>query len=322
MEKQEHIVPINYVESAPDLEPLWGNWIFRDSVVIQAGEPGISKTTFNYSLAKAIVDNKEFLGVKPTAPNLKVLYLDWESSDSLIKSRMRVMGYPENVDSFYKCNENEATLAQVEQYIKDTKFKFDILFIDPIRMAFAMRDENDNAEASRQAKYLRKLASRYKCAVIAVHHSSKSEQLGTRKASGAYARTSLADITMNFELLGEGWPTNIFKLYIPKNRLIDDRFELFIQKEDEGRKFKVVPPPLGYSMNKEYEDATALYTSQAKILGILSSYVSKSPKDILGELGNAISRRQVHYNLNILMALGLVCCPTYGEYRKVNERKV
>lgn len=309
------------MESAPDLQPLWGNWLFRDSVVIQAGDPGISKTTFNYSLAKAIVDDKEFLGVRPNMPGLKVLYLDWESSDSLIKSRMRVMGYPENVDCFYKCNENEATLSDIEEYIKDLDWKFDILFIDPIRMAFSMRDENDNAEASRQAKYFRKLSSRYKCAVVAVHHSSKADMTGTRKASGAFARTSLADITMNFENLGEGWPTDIFKLYIPKNRLIDDHFELFIQKEDEGRKFKVVLPPLGYSSSKEYEDATELFNAQQKIFHVLNPFKAKSPADILDEIGHCIERKQCHRHLNTLMALGKIYSPSRGQYMHTNNKE-
>lgn len=309
------------MESAPDLQPLWGNWIFRDSVVIQAGDPGISKTTFNYSLAKAIVDDEEFLGVRPIVPNLKVLYLDWESSDSLIKSRMRVMGYPKNVESFYKCNENEATLSEIEGYIKELNWQFDILFIDPIRMAFTMRDENDNAEASRQAKYFRKLSSRYKCAVIAVHHSSKADMAGTRKASGAFARTSLADITMNFENLGEGWPTDIFKLYIPKNRLIDDHFELFIQKEDEGRKFKVVPPPLGYSSgSKEYEDATQLFNAQQKIFSVLNPFKAKSPADILDDIGHCVERKQIHRHLNTLMALGKIYSPSHGKYLHTNNK--
>jgi len=314
------IEPIDRVESAADLQPLWGNWIFRDSVILQAGEPGISKTTFNYSLAKAIVDNREFLEVKPTEPHLRVLMLDWESSPSLIKSRMRSMGYPKNCENFFVYHDPRFTLYELEPYIESLNIRPDVIFIDPLRYAFGMRDENDNAEASRQAKFLRTISTKHQCAVIVVHHSSKGELEGWKKASGASARTSLADIAMNFDTLDSETLTakdtkDIFILSIPKNRLIDDKFTAFIRKDE--KRFEIVGPPPGYNPNGDYSPSLRQYSTQRRVAKALNLYLPQSPHQIHQLLGGdpVVSIRTIYNTLNHLMALGQAERVEYGKYR-------
>lgn len=318
---EEHairIVPISEMEKAADLEPLWGNWIFRNCVVLQAGEPGIKKTTYNYSFAKAIVDNEPFLEVKPTESGMTILMLDWESSDSLIKSRMRSMGYPKHCDHFLLYNDPRFTLQDIEGYVEKLGIRPDIIFVDPIRYAFAMRDENDNAEASRQAKFLRGIATKYHCAVIIVHHSSKAEMSGWKKASGASARTSLSDISMNFDGLGEGYDSSIFRLSIPKNRLIDDHFIAFIEgKSYEGYKgFKIVEPPLGYTISGDYEPSLRQYNSQQWVELMLNPYAPKSAQQIHQELGEHMTIQAVYNHLSHLLTLGKAERTSYGKYIK------
>jgi len=318
------------VEMASDLEPLWGNWVFRGSVILQAGEPGISKTTYNYSFSKAIVDNSPFLGVKPAQKNLKILMVDWESSDSLIKSRMRSMGYPRNYHNFFYCNHSSVTIIELEPYIDSMEIRPDIIFLDPLRYAFGMRDENDNAEASRQAKFMRGIADKYNCAVIIVHHSSKGELEGWKKASGASARTSLADISMNFDQLnpetfvGETVPEeykNIFRLSIPKNRLIDDKFVAFIKKVDKS--FELVEPPPGYKLDGEYKPSLREYGAQRRVFHALSHYVPTTPQQIHETLGgdDCLSIRTVYNVLCHIVSLGDAERTEYGKYRLTLENK-
>jgi len=304
---------INKVQDAPDLDPIWGNWLFRGSVVIQAGEPGISKTTFNYSLAKALVDGVEFLGVKPAKPSLQVLYIDWESSKSLIKSRMRLIGYPKNYSNFVVTNDPEVQFVDVDRAIDSVAdmIKPDVIFADPLRLAFNMRDENDNAEAARQAKYFRELAKRRNCAVIVVHHSSKAELPGTKKASGGYARTGLADIVWNFERLPEEFDQSIFKFTIPKNREIDDQFTIFVKKD--GGTFVEVQPPPGY-VSSPYESSIRHYTCQQRIHEMLLTGLTLRTSQILKALNGEFSEISVKKALSSLVQLGIAMRTARGEY--------
>jgi hypothetical protein len=335
------IAPIGEAESAEYLKPLWGNWIFEQTIVLQVGEPGISKTSFNYQFAKALVDNKPFLGVKPTRPGIKALYLDFESSDALIKSRMQAMGgYPENSNSFLYYNNPEYTLYDIDIAIESgavgirgdypdinpLNIQFDIMFVDTIASAFKMRDENDNAEASVQMRYLRSLCQKYKCSIVLVHHSGKSELGGTQKSRGASARAGAVDVCMNFEKLVDTGGNDIkgkFVLKIPKNRIIDDEFEAYIEKVPEGRQFKVIHPPKGAKRASEIEEAYMSpmdnYNSQDKVKAVLSPYKAKSPHDILEELGNTISRVTVMRALTSLIALGYVEYTDLGHYRLITR---
>jgi len=304
---------INKVQDAPDLEPLWGNWLFRGSVIVQAGEPGISKTTFNYTLAKALVDGTEFLGIKPTNSTLQVLYIDWESSKSLIKSRMRMLGYPKNYENFVITNDPEAQFIDVDRAIESVSHmvKPDVIFADPLRLAFNMRDENDNAEASRQAKYFRELAKRRNCAVVVVHHSSKAELSGTKKASGGYARTGLADIVWNFDKLPEEFDQSIFKFSIPKNREIDDQFTIFVKKD--GGVFVDVQPPPGY-VSGIYESSIKHYTCQQRIQEMLKTGLTLRTAQILKALDGEFSEISVKKALSSLIQLGIAMRTARGEY--------
>jgi hypothetical protein len=311
------IVAINEMENAPDLEPLWGNWIFRNCVILQAGETGISKTTFNYSLAKAMVDNKPFLGIKPTQEGLTVLMLDWESSDSLIKSRMRMMEYPKCCERFLTYNDPNFNLKDIEPVICDLPYKPDIIFIDPLRYAFSMANENENAEGSSQAKYLRKIATKHNCAIIQVHHSGKGEMVGWKKAVGASSRVSLADINMNFDCIYKEngkVDKDKFTLSIPKNRLIDDRFIAFILKKD--KEFFITDAPPGY--DEDGEPSLKQYGLQQWVKLVLNPNYPKGPIQVHQELGgDTTCPVQTIYNIiGHLLTLGEIERVAYGKYIK------
>jgi len=308
---------INEVENAPDLQPIWGNWLFRDSVVLEVGEPGISKTTWNFGLSKALVDNKPFLGVSSVVKDPFIVYMEFEASASLVKSRMRAMGgYPRCSDRFklYLREEEFHTMEQISDGIVELGYEPDIVFVDPIRMAFNMRDENDNAEATKQMKAVKKIARRLNCCVVLVHHSSKAELNATKKASGAYSRAALADISINFDRLydsdGKEIDRDIFAMSIPKNRMIDDDFCICIRKIHDGRGFRVVNFPVGARISYNgMGAATERYTAQQLIYDEIMGQGKVQVKDVmesLAKIGKTYSDEAVYKALGNLVAMGLV----------------
>jgi len=299
--------PIKITDNAPDLEPIWGNWIFKKTIVEEVGEPGISKTSMNYMLVNCLIHKKPFLDIDgcKDIEQIRVLYIDLESSDSLIKSR-RAMLELEDSPYFIKCNLQNVLLPElepyIERYIKDTG-KLHIIFIDPLRMAFNTRDENDNAEASRQMKHLRHWCEKFDCSIVIVHHSSKADMTGTKKGSGAYARTSLADIVWNFETLGEGYSRDLFKFYIPKNRCVDDDLVLCIKKE--GGTFTKVDFPVGYQ--SDGNNGTQVYQLQKRIQYLMEDGKNRSPHQMIQELGlDAKSDATFYRAMGALLQLNII----------------
>jgi hypothetical protein len=324
-----HIKDLEEIAMAGALKPLWSNWLFENSIVLEVGEPGISKTHFNYGLARAIVDNEPFLNIRPTRIGLRVLMCDLESGDSLIKSRFEAgIQYPENQKNFKIINDPTKTFylaaPQIEKYMDEHGY-FNIIFLDCLRAAFAMHDENDNAEASRQMKTLRYYADKWNCAFVVVHHSSKAEMGGIRKASGAFSRTALADINWNFDRLGDGFDHDVFKFTIPKNRLIDDNCCIFIRKEE--RLFMQVPRPAGYIAAENEEDSVSGYKLQSYLMTLLLPDIAKEPRVLLAEVNKVttkagrapISRSTLHRRLNNLVAIGLAKRDTWGHYICTNH---
>lgn len=309
---------IDEAENAPDLQPIWGNWFFRDCAVFEVGEPGIAKTTVNFGFCKAIVDNKPFLGVKSTVKDPVVLYMEFEASKSLIKLRMRAMGgYPTNSNRFivYTRDEEFHTIAQIEEALFTLGVKPDIIFVDPIRLAFVMRDENDNAEATKHMKVVKGIARKYNCCIVLVHHSSKAELTGTRKGSGAYTWSALSDVNMNLDRLYDGdgkeIDRDLFALTIPKNRMIDDDFCVCVRKVHESRGFEVVNFPIGAKFSVDGQ-GTALerYTIQRmiteEILGMAKMRFGNIREAVKTLKKRDITDIAVHKAINNLIASGLI----------------
>lgn len=314
---------VDSTESAPNLEPIWGNWLFRKCVVFEVGEPGISKTTFNYAFATALVNRQPFLGVDGRYPGIaRILYLDLESSDSLIKSRKNMLGCQPS-SNLMKCNVPNILLTELEPYIELHMEKyghFNIIFVDPIRMAFSTRDENDNAEAAKQMKYTRYLSEKWDASIVLVHHSSKAELSGTRKGSGAFARAALADIVWNLEDLGESYPPELFKFYIPKSRLIQDDLCLCIRKEEGG--FKVVDFPPSYTTHGV---GIRIYSLQQALDVMMQDRKQREPQEMLEtlkDMGLETNRATLYRAIIALMQLGALRRAKYGKYEYVPKIKV
>ncbi len=215
------------------LEPLWGDYIYRQALTVIIGDPGIGKTTLIYSLMANTSTYGEFLEI-PATKELMYLPLDFESASPLIKKRVESYKKLELVnalDELYIYN-SEFTFDEILPEIRKFNtgnYKFDVLIIDNLMTAFNMQDENDNSEAIKRIRQLRKLAKELDCAIIMLHHPSKANADGMRKGSGAFAWARSADIYLNFNSMG-----SIIEIEQAKNRCAENKDSIYCCKNGNG----------------------------------------------------------------------------------------
>lgn len=302
------------VANAPPLYPLWGYFFFRKCVTSLVGDPGISKTTLGYSMFHSLSNGEPFLGIKPEEP-INVLYMDFESSDSLVASRHQLV-INDKSPNFILYNIVDYYLPQIAtllvQYCKD--YDINMIVIDNQSMAFNTRDENDNSEAKREMKFIRSIAIACNAGVLIYHHPSKSNMPGTRKGSGAFARARLADVMINLDYAVEG-NEDVIMLQTVKNRMTDEKVVWYINKT--GGKFVFCDMPTDIDIPKQATN-TYIYQAQEKILEMLKNGNQYKAVDIIREISNKEITEYIIVNaLNKLRQHRRVSQPKYGYYGKV-----
>ena len=78
------------------------------------------------------------------------------------------------------------------------EFKPDVVFIDPLPMAWPVRDENDNAEADRQMSAIKRLAVELNLVIVALWNMGGGNPKEKFKARGATARLDRVDLAINY----------------------------------------------------------------------------------------------------------------------------
>jgi hypothetical protein len=197
----------------------------------------------------------------------------------------------------------------------------DIIFVDTIRAGFTTSDENDNSEATEQMKRIRKDVDKWKNCVVLVHHTSKAGMVGTRKGSGAFARAAMCDIQWTFEQPDEENHPEIVLVEIPKNRMIDDRFKMFLRKQE----YQFIPcdPPPGFK-EEGYMASTIRYESQRRLETLLSPLMPKNLWTLQRELetlvGHKVPESTTRTHLGRLIALGVAQKTSRGMYMLRNGK--
>lgn len=310
---EELFRPIDAIrKTARPLEPLWGYFLYRKAITSIVGDPGICKTTLGYGLAKSLCLGQPFLDIEAEEP-VNSVYADFESADSLVASRANLVIGDEEVPNFFIYNIVDYYLSQIAtvliKFCKENNIN--LVFIDSQSMAFNTRDENDNAEAIRQMKFLRSIANACNASFILFHHTSKANLIGTRKGTGAFARARLSDVCINLELAEEDKP-DIIKLEMVKNRLVDEKVLWFLKKE-EG-KFRQVEPPLG-AIGQATN--TKVYKAQKAVLEYMSFGVKYQYAVLVSELGNnGVENSMVQYAVRKLYQQGRLVSPEHGVWVK------
>lgn len=313
LKPEELFRPIGKVrKNAPPLEPLWGYFLFKKAITSIVGDPGVCKTTWGYGLSKELCLGQTFLEVPAEEP-VNVLYMDFESADSLVASRANLVLGDKDIPNFYIYNLAEYYLPQVAKVTLDFCKERDInlIFVDNQSMAFNTRDENDNAEAIRQMRFLRSFAVACNCALVSFHHTSKANLSGTRKGTGAYARARLADVCINLEMAEE--ESNVIRLEVSKNRMVDEKVLWYFEKT-EG-KFRFVDVPAGVP-GKPTD--TLIYKAQFNLLRHMQGTKEYSVQDLVKAIGvNGITYNVIDKALRRLTQQGRLIRPRWGYFSKV-----
>lgn len=319
-------------QTAEPNTPLWGDLLFRRTVTLMTGDPGVMKTTFGYSLGIHLCRGNRFLGNYPEEP-IKLMYLDFESAPSLIKSRRELID-PEGkkVEDFLVWHKPDYTLPELALAIerRAVEENYNILIIDNQTVAFNTHDENDNAEAGRQINLIRKLAHATNAGILLYHHPSKLLSAavdgtgvtpGLNKASGAGTRGRLVDIAYNLNRTCED---GLVQLECCKDRLADMGGIVRYIRRAEGQFELLNEPPVGSVLMGKTIGRPELLARQ-KILDLLEEGAQLRRDEIVSRVCvNGISTRTADSALSYLKRTGRVLPVPhkYGHYilRKYREQ--
>lgn len=301
-------------QEAKPLQPLWGIFLVLQAITSIVGDPGAGKTTFGYDMLGDLCRGQAYLDIPPEYP-VNCLYMDFESSDSLITSRSSFVFGDTDIPNFYIYNSVDYYLTQIIQELVEfcREKEINLLVVDNQTTAFATRDENDNSEAAKQMRLLRQICNAVGCAMILFHHTSKANLSGSRKGTGAFARARLADIMLNINLIDPNDREYVY-LEMVKNRFNDEDKMLWYLKK-EGGQFVRTDPPLGFGAG-EPSVHTTIYKAMIEVMGVLNNGVSPDGiafKDLQSELTRrGFSSNWADHAVRRLIQQNRVFRPKYG----------
>jgi len=303
--------------TAKPIQVLWGFHLFKRAITAIIGDPGVGKTTFGYALGKSLCLNEAFLGIKAECP-VSLIYLDMESSDSLVASRTNLLYNEQEIvmKNFIVYNNPEKYITDVkDDIVKMAKSQnINLLLVDNQTVAFNTRDENDNSEAAKQMKWLRKLTNDCNAAMVLFHHTNKANSSGMRKGTGAFARARLADVIINLEL-GDADKTDEFVLDTVKNRLIEDKPRWNIHRK--GAIYEIIETPLSFG-GVSNKTNTVIFKVQQEVMALFADKDTQMKrKDIIDNLiVLGYDERIIAEAITKLSQFGRIYTPVYGMYKR------
>jgi hypothetical protein len=179
----------------------WTGYHARGDLVLVVGDPGIGKSMVCLSnAAQAVSGGGEQFG-EPVA-QARVLFLDLESPEDVVYSRLRAFGITGNVDGFDYTWRPPGFDLLAEGGIEKLKDKIiatgcEVLYLDSLRRAAPGLEENDSRAVGLLLSELREVARLHVVTIIVIHHPRKPAD-GTRLTALAAARGS-GDLTASVD---------------------------------------------------------------------------------------------------------------------------
>jgi AAA domain/DnaB-like helicase N terminal domain len=183
-----------------------------NTITLYTGADGDGKTYVAQAMSLAVARGDMFLGSR--CQKTSTLYLDLENPASAVQERMQaLLGDDANTPDLKiwgQWNDPPAPQAGSELLLSIAKESPSLLIVDPFRY-FHNGDENDSTEMAGVMQYLRALAAAG-CAVVILHHPSKTEGSTGRGSSVIRAACDLAFLhTLDRE-------SGLITLKVDKNR--------------------------------------------------------------------------------------------------------
>jgi hypothetical protein len=222
--------PVPIVWSAADLQIsfsniphrhwLYGTYLIRGEITVLAAPGGAGKTALATGIAVEIATGVELLGDKIWGgQDLKVLSINAEDSGTEIQRRIsafclahanKIAG--QSLDRLYVAGATDPRVQRLS-FLRITEknlsvldrsgfealeaalesLRPDLLILDPLVAFCGGGNMNDNAVMSLVIQELKRLAAKFDCAVLIVHHTRKGGDVGNAESiSGAAATVNLA----------------------------------------------------------------------------------------------------------------------------------
>jgi hypothetical protein len=179
----------------------WTGYHARGDLVLVVGDPGIGKSMICLSnAAQAVNGGGEQFG-EPVA-QARVLFLDLESPEDVVYSRLRAFGITGNVDGFDYIWRPPGFDLLAESGIEKLKDKIiatgcEVLYLDSLRRAAPGLEENDSRAVGLLLSELREVARLHVTTIVVIHHPRKPAD-DTRLTALAAARGS-GDLTASVD---------------------------------------------------------------------------------------------------------------------------
>jgi hypothetical protein len=195
---------------------LYGVDLIRGEITLLAAPGGVGKSSLAIGMAVAVATGRALLGEKMWAQSLTALYLNAE--DSGIEMQRRIWAFcmqhgvtEQNLDHFLVAGADDWRVQRLSLLRTErgnslldedgvAHFEFllatlrpDLVVLDPLVALCGGGNMNENAAMSLAMRALKRLAARFDCAVLIIHHTRKGGDLSSAEAiSGASAIVNLA----------------------------------------------------------------------------------------------------------------------------------
>jgi AAA domain len=201
---------------------LYGTLLVRGEITVFASPGGVGKSCKALGIAACVATGQRLLGQKIFGENLRVLYINAE--DSRVEMLRRLWGlcieygiteqdltgltilgaddWDTQRISFLRMEKTACLLDQSGIEIFDTlldRERPDLVIVDPFVSLCAGGSMNDNSAMALVMRAIKRLAAKYDCANLIIHHTRKGGDFSSAEAiGGASAIVNLARCAVMF----------------------------------------------------------------------------------------------------------------------------
>jgi hypothetical protein len=167
------------LDSMPELEWLWPEWIPVGMLSILAASPGTGKSYFALDLARRVISGTTFPDDSPVGQPGRVLYVDAENTPTIYKQRLSTWQDYEKRHFYYLKPDPERLILNLDDAADRDDFLDAICVIRPRLTiidsygAATLRGDRYKEDVQDLLSFLTKVASDHRTAMLLVHHLRK-----------------------------------------------------------------------------------------------------------------------------------------------------